>query len=120
MVRGWFRRSESDYNDFIKALLLGDTKAMNAYMNRIALSTFSYFDTGRGPSGSEPERFYPLILEFKVPDPEDETSLKDTVNDALRQIQEKQYSAQLLSRGIMEDHIRCYGFTFQGKKVLIG
>lgn len=31
---------------------------MNAYMNRVALSTFSYFDTGRGPSGAEPERFY--------------------------------------------------------------
>ena len=46
------------YNDFIKALLLGDKKAMNAYMNRVALSTFSYFDTGNRPSGAEPERFY--------------------------------------------------------------
>ena len=27
-------------------------------MNRIALTTFSYFDTGNRPSGSEPERFY--------------------------------------------------------------
>ncbi|MDD6480987.1 MAG: PD-(D/E)XK nuclease domain-containing protein, partial [Lachnospiraceae bacterium] len=33
-------------------------KAMNAYMNRVALSTFSYFDTGNRPSGAEPERFY--------------------------------------------------------------
>ena len=31
---------------------------MNVYMNRVALSTFSYFDTGRNPSGEEPERFY--------------------------------------------------------------
>ena len=32
---------------------------MNLYMNRVALSTFSYFDTGRHPSeASEPERFY--------------------------------------------------------------
>ena len=32
---------------------------MNLYMNRVALSTFSYFDTGKNPSeASEPERFY--------------------------------------------------------------
>lgn len=32
---------------------------MNAYMTRVALNTFSYFDTGKKPSGTaEPERFY--------------------------------------------------------------
>ncbi len=31
---------------------------MNAYMNKVALEIFSYFDTGNRPSGSEPERFY--------------------------------------------------------------
>ncbi|MCI9595868.1 MAG: AAA family ATPase [Firmicutes bacterium] len=58
MVRGWFRRDSSDYNDFIKSLLSGDLEAMNAYMNRVALATFSYFDTGKQLSKSEPERFY--------------------------------------------------------------
>ena len=58
MVREWFSCVNSDYNDFIKALLQGDLKAMNAYMNRVALNTFSYFDTGQKPSGEEPERFY--------------------------------------------------------------
>ena len=58
MVHGWFGSVNSDYNDFIKALLDGDVKAMNAYMNRVALATFSFFDTGKNPSGSEPERFY--------------------------------------------------------------
>lgn len=161
MVRGWFKRVEPDYNDFIKALLLGDTKAMNAYMNRVALSTFSYFDTGRNPSGEEPERFYhgfvlglivdlqsryvitsnresgfgrydvmmepknpkeddAMILEFKVHDAEDEETLKDTVQEALRQIHEKQYAQQLIARGIPKERIRSYGFAFQGKKVLIG
>ena len=28
MVRGWFKRAEADYSDFVKALLLGDTKAL--------------------------------------------------------------------------------------------
>ena len=48
----------SAYNDFIRAMLLGDLEAMNTYMNRIALATFSYFDTGKAPSLEEPERFY--------------------------------------------------------------
>lgn len=58
MIRDWFRGAESDYNDFIRALLQDDLDAMNEYMNRVALSTFSFFDTGDGPSGAEPERFY--------------------------------------------------------------
>ena len=58
MVRGWFAQKKSDYNRFVKALLLGDVEAMNAYMNRVAMQVFSYFDTGNGPLGAEPERFY--------------------------------------------------------------
>lgn len=58
MVRGWFKGSQGDYNDFIKAMLQDDLESMNAYMNRVALNTFSSFDTGRRPSGAEPERFY--------------------------------------------------------------
>ena len=58
MVSGWFDMSEGSYNDFIKALLLGDLDAMNEYMNRVSLSVFSSFDTGNRPSGAEPERFY--------------------------------------------------------------
>ena len=58
MVRSWFAGVKADYNDFIKAMLLDDLDAMNAYMNRVALNSFSYFDTGKSPSGEEPERFY--------------------------------------------------------------
>lgn len=58
MIRSWFGRTASDYNDFIRALLMDDLKAMNRYMNRVALATFSYFDTGKKPSDREPERFY--------------------------------------------------------------
>ena len=161
MVRGWFSDAKEDYSDFVQALLVGDIKAMNVYMNRVALSTFSYFDTGKRPSGDEPERFYhgfvlgllvdlqskyiitsnressfgrydvviepkepakkdAYILEFKVCDSEDEETLKDTVDAALAQIDEKQYAAGLIARGIARDHIHCYGFAFEGKKVLIG
>ena len=34
-----------------------------------------------------------IILEFKVHDPEDEATLKDTVQAALKQIEEKRYAA---------------------------
>ena len=161
MISSWFSEVQTDYNDFVQALLLGDKKAMNAYMNRVALNTFSYFDTGKRPSGEEPERFYhgfvlglivdlqkryvitsnresgfgrydvmlepknpqmdnAIILEFKIHDPDDEETLKDTVQEALEQIERKQYAAQLVSRGIPREHIRSYGFAFQGKHVLIG
>ena len=59
MIRDWFSESAPAYNDFVKAMLCGDKRAMNVYMNRVALSTFSYFDTGKNASEyTEPERFY--------------------------------------------------------------
>ena len=58
MISRWFGRAAYGYNSFIKALLLGDVDAMNAYMNRVTAATFSYFDTASSPSGEEPERFY--------------------------------------------------------------
>ncbi len=59
MIEGWFKNYAPAYNDFIKALLLGDIDAMNDYMNQVAAETFSNFDTGKKPSvKSQPERFY--------------------------------------------------------------
>lgn len=61
-----------------------------------------------------------IIIEFKVHDPEDEETLQDTVQSALKQIGEKKYSQELKKRGVSEERIRKYGFAFEGKKVLIG
>ena len=59
MIQSWFATAKDDYNDFVKALLLDDVDAMNEYMNRVALQTFSSFDTGNRVSAhTEPERFY--------------------------------------------------------------
>ena len=160
MIRKWFTRSGTVYNGFIRALLQDDVKSMNAYMNRVALATFSYFDSGRNPSvETQPERFYhgfvlgltvelagryiitsnresgfgrydvvmepknrtdnAVIMEFKVRDSSEEKSLADTAEEALKQIEELQYQADLESRGISGDRIRKYGFAFEGKEVLI-
>ena len=59
MIDGWFKKYTPNYNAFVKALLADDVRAMNHYINRIALETFSFFDTGKGSSASaELERFY--------------------------------------------------------------
>jgi hypothetical protein len=58
MIKDWFYTEDDSYNDFVKAMLLGDLDAMNEYMNRVTMSIFSSFDTGKNPSVSEPERFY--------------------------------------------------------------
>ena len=160
MIGDWFD-SGTEFNEFVAAMFRGDIKSMNRYMNRVALQTFSYFDTGNKPSEkSEPERFYhgfvlglladkaadyllksnqesgfgrydvvmepkddknvAVIMEFKVFDKEDdEEKLEDTANNALTQIEDRQYSAQLIARGIPQERILKYGFAFKGKECLI-
>ena len=160
MIRDWFSEEDVPYNEFIKAMLSGDVKAMNRYMNTVSLATFSYFDTAKNSfAENAPERFYhgfvlglvvelmgrykvnsnresgygrydvmlePLnsedpafILEFKAQD-SDEKDLEKTVESALNQIKDKKYESELIARGIEKERIRCYGFAFQGKRVLIG
>ena len=48
MVHGWFADCDSGYNEFVRALLADDTKALNIYMNRVALNTFSFFRQREG------------------------------------------------------------------------
>ena len=57
MVRDWFEQDES-FNEFVKAMFKSDLRGMNQYMNKVALNTFSYFDSGKKPSEEEPEKFY--------------------------------------------------------------
>jgi hypothetical protein len=59
LIKGWFKTTKVEYNNFIKALLLDDVTSMNEFMNEIALNSFSSFDTGKSASGNDaPERFY--------------------------------------------------------------
>lgn len=60
-----------------------------------------------------------IIIEFKVFKEMHEDTLKDTAAAALKQIEEKQYAAVLMEKGISAEKIRKYGFAFKGKEVLI-
>jgi hypothetical protein len=67
MISRWFGRRQNDYNGFIKAMMKGNRKEMNAYMNRVTAEIISYFDSGNHPSETEPERFYHgLVLGLMV------------------------------------------------------
>ena len=59
------------------------------------------------------------IIEFKVINPRKENSLEETVEAALKQIEEKNYDAELINRGVNKENIHHYGFAFKGKEVLI-
>lgn len=59
MFKEWFDSDSSNYNEFVSALLKGNLREMNIYMNDVAMSTFSNFDVGTHPSSrSQPERFF--------------------------------------------------------------
>ena len=66
-----------------------------------------------------PEKDDVIIIEFKVLDKDEEKELSDTVEAALKQIEEKKYETALTAKGVPKEKIRKYGFAFSGKKILI-
>ena len=119
-------------------------------MNRITRDIFSYFDTAKTPSHSEPEKFYhgfvlglmielvgeyrltsnresgfgrydvmlepvdrnknAIIIEFKVHNPKKEKSLEETVETALKQIEDKKYESVLIAKGFEREWIMHFKF----------
>ena len=112
MIREWFLHPDANYNGFVNALLKGDLEAMNCYMNDIAMTTASSFDTGKSPSKrEEPERFYHgFVLGLLV-------ELKDRYE--LRSNRESgfgRYDVMLLPRKPEDDGIIMEFKVFQPKK----
>lgn len=110
------RTPERFYHGFVLGLLVDLQSRYIITSNRE--SGFGRYDVMLEPRN--PETDDALILEFKVHNKANEESLKDTVAAALQRIEDKKYAAQLITRGISKEHIRCYGFAFEGSNVLIG
>ena len=106
---------ERFYHGFVLGLMVDLADRYIITSNRE--SGFGRYDIMIEPKQKEAEAF---IIEFKVFNPRREASLEETVQNALAQIEEKKYAAELIKRGIAEEHINKYGFAFKGKEVLIG
>ena len=59
------------------------------------------------------------VIEFKVYKPKTEKNLQETAQNALNQITQKNYDAELIVKGVLKENIRHFGFAFKGKEVLI-
>lgn len=60
-----------------------------------------------------------FIMEFKVLDERREKSLEETAQNALSQIEDRQYEADLLAAGIPKERIYKLGFAFCNKEVMV-
>ena len=106
---------ERFYHGFVLGLIVDLAGKYHITSNRE--SGFGRYDVAMEPLQKQ---FDAIVMEFKVQNPAKEESLQHTVQNALLQIEEKNYDTELLTRGIPKSKIRHYGFAFCGKKVLIG
>ena len=107
-------RPERFYHGFVLGLVVELKGRYHISSNRE--SGYGRYDVMLEPVNDTDPAF---VLEFKICE-EGEKTLEDTVAAAKEQIQDKPYTSELEARGIEQERIRCYGFAFQGKKVLIG
>ena len=109
------QKTENFYHGFVLGLLVELRKEYEVISNRE--SGLGRYDVMLVPRDLKKDAF---VFEFKVFRPSKEKTLEDTVRAALQQIQDKKYVVALLEKGIPKENIYCYGFAFEGKKVLIG
>ena len=106
---------ERFYHGFILGLLIELDNEYILTSNRE--SGFGRYDVMLEPRDKTKNAY---IFEFKVHKPLKEDTLEETAENALKQIEEKQYETDLIARGIPKENIYKYGFAFSGKEVLIG
>ena len=108
---------ERFFHGFVLGLMVDQTENYIITSNRE--SGYGRYDIMLEPIDKTNEKYPGIVIEFKVINPRTENSLEETVAAALKQIEEKNYDAELIKRGVKEENIHHYGFAFKGKEVLI-
>jgi hypothetical protein len=104
--------SEKIYHAFILGMLIGLKDQYEVKSNRE--SGLGRYDVMLIPRN---KNSLGIIMEFKKVGRFEEVDLEAAVNSALKQIEDKHYSQELIDRGV--NHILYLGFAFKGKQVLI-
>ena len=108
---------ENFYHGFVLGLMVDQTENYIITSNRE--SGFGRYDIMLEPKDKQSKKYPGIVIEFKVINPRKENSLEETVEAALKQIEEKNYDAELINRGVDKENIHHYGFAFRNKEVLI-
>ena len=108
---------ENFYHGFVLGLMVDQIENYLIISNRE--SGYGRYDIMLEPIDKSNEKLPGIVIEFKVINPKKETTLEDTVEAALEQIEEKKYDVELIKRGVKKENIHHYGFAFKGKEVLI-
>ncbi len=109
---------ERFFHGLVLGLMVDQTENYIITSNRE--SGYGRYDIMLEPIDKSNEKQPGIVIEFKVINPKKEKTLEETVEAALKQIEDKGYDAELVKRGVKRENIHHYGFAFMGKKVLIG
>ena len=109
---------ENFFHGFVLGLMVDQTEHYITNSNRE--SGYGRYDIMLEPVDKNNAEYPAIIIEFKVINKHKEDSLEETVQAALKQIEEKKYDIELIKRGVKKENIRHYGFAFRGREVLIG
>ena len=109
---------ERFFHGFVLGLIVDQTE--NYIINSNRESGYGRYDIMLESVDKSSEKFPGIVIEFNVINSKKEKTLEETVAAALKQIEDKNYDAELIKRGVNPENIRHYGFAFRGKEVLIG
>lgn len=103
---------EKVYHAFVLGLLVSITDTHEVKSNRE--SGYGRYDVMIIPKVKDR---LGLVIEFKKLDPDDDETLEETADSALKQIEEKKYTTELFSKGI--SNIKKLAVVFKGKDIFI-
>ena len=108
---------ENFFHGFVLGLMVDQSENYIITSNRE--SGFGRYDIMLEPKDKQIQKYPAIVIEFKVINPRKENSLEETVEAALKQIEDRNYDAELINRGVNKENIHHYGFAFKSKEVLI-